>query len=213
LGLYYADFGEEGNGESGLVISPDGKPIPQKANDPAAPTLPGLHVNGRHFKFVWSRFSPQGFAFRTVRVDGSEYSFQGKFGRERVDVIPEVPYLAGVLTKNRNSRVVRGRLSMRTLGTGRGAGENPAPLCGLRHLVCAGLAAAQEGARTRHLAAAAACAPLPGGKPRTPRALAHREPRILPQGRVRNAAAREFSMRRAVSTGRSAIAAPFFVVL
>ena len=107
-GLYYPepDFGERGSGESGLVISPDGKPIPPKENDSEAPTLPGLHVNGRHFKFAWSQFSPQGFAFRTVRIDGIEYSFQGKFGREEVDIIPEVPYLSGVLTEKRNSRIV-----------------------------------------------------------------------------------------------------------
>jgi len=110
-GLYYPepDFGGHGSGESGLVISPDGKPIPPKLNDSDAPTEPGLHVNGRHFKFGWSQFTPQGFAFRTVRVNGIEYSFQGKFGREEVDVIPEVPYLAGVLTEKRNSRVVQRR--------------------------------------------------------------------------------------------------------
>ena len=107
-GLYYPepDFGEQGSGESGLVISPNGKPIPPKENDPEAQTLPGLHVNGRHFKFAWSQFSLQGFAFRTVRVDGIEYSFHGKFGREKADVIPDVPYLAGILTEKRNSRVV-----------------------------------------------------------------------------------------------------------
>ena len=108
-GLYYPepDFGEQGSGESGLVISPDGKPIPPKLNDSDAPTEPGLHVNGQHFKFAWSQFTQQGFAFRTARVNGIEYSFQGKFGREEVDVIPDVPYLAGVLTKKRNSRVVQ----------------------------------------------------------------------------------------------------------
>ena len=108
-GLYYPDpdFNEQGSGESGLVISPDGKAIPPKVNDPDAPTEPGLHVNGRHFKFAWSRFSPQGFAFRTVSVHGIEYSFEGKFGREQSDIIPDVPYLAGVLTEKRNLHVVQ----------------------------------------------------------------------------------------------------------
>lgn len=40
-------------------------------------------------------------------MDGREYSFEGKFGREQVDVIPDVPYLAGVLTEKRNTRVVQ----------------------------------------------------------------------------------------------------------
>ena len=108
-GLYYPDpgFDERGSGESGLVISEDGNPIPPKENDPDAPTLPGLHVNGRHFKFAWSRLTLQGFVFRTVTVDGREYSFEGKFGREQADVIPDVPFLAGVLTEKRNSRVVQ----------------------------------------------------------------------------------------------------------
>jgi len=76
-GLYYPDpnFNEPGRGESGLVISEVGKPIPPKENDPDAPTLPGLHVNGRHFKFAWTRLTPQGFAFRTVITEGREYSF------------------------------------------------------------------------------------------------------------------------------------------
>ena len=106
-GLYYVDLGEQGSGETGLVISPDGKPIPPKLNDSDAPTEPGLHVNGQHFKFAWPQFTLQAFAFRTARVNGIEYSFQGKFGREEVDVIPDVPYLAGVLTQKRNSRVVQ----------------------------------------------------------------------------------------------------------
>jgi lysophospholipase L1-like esterase len=73
-GLYYPnpDFGDQGGGESGLVISQDGKAIPPKANDPDVPTLAGLHVNGRHFEFAWSRLTLQGFAFRTVTVNGYE---------------------------------------------------------------------------------------------------------------------------------------------
>jgi hypothetical protein len=95
------------NGKSGLVISPDRKPIPPKANDPDAPTDPGLHVIGRHFKFAWSQLTLQEFSFRTVNVNGSEFSFQGQFGREQVDVIPEVPYLEGVLSEKRESSIVR----------------------------------------------------------------------------------------------------------
>lgn len=106
FGLYYLDLGEQ-SGETALVISPNGKPIPPKENDPQAPTLPGFHVNGKYFKFLWSRISQAGFAFRTVNIDGTEYLFHGKFGREKVDVIPEVPYLAGLLAERRDSRVVR----------------------------------------------------------------------------------------------------------
>jgi len=108
-GLYYPDpdLGEQGKGETGLVISPDGKPISLMRNDEDAPTEPGLHVNGRHFKFARSEFSLEGFAFRTVSVDGTTYFFEGKFGHERGDIVSDVPYLAGVLTEKRNSRVIR----------------------------------------------------------------------------------------------------------
>jgi hypothetical protein len=106
-GRYYVDLGDQEIGETALVISPDGRPIPKKENDPEAPTLPGFHFHRKHFKFAWSQFSPQGFAFRTVSIDGTEYSFEGKFGREQVDVIPDVPYLGGVLTEKRDSHIVR----------------------------------------------------------------------------------------------------------
>ncbi|HXN96387.1 MAG TPA: SGNH/GDSL hydrolase family protein [Candidatus Acidoferrales bacterium] len=69
-GLYYVDLGDQEIGETALVISPDGRPIPKKENDPEAPTLPGFHFHRKHFKFAWSQFSPQGFAFRTVSIDG-----------------------------------------------------------------------------------------------------------------------------------------------
>lgn len=106
-GLYDADLDEQGKWETGLVLNSDDKPIAKEPKDPDAPILPGLHVNGRYFKFAWSQLSLQGFAFRTVSVDGSEYSFEGKFGREKTDVIPDVPFLAGLLTEKRNSRVVQ----------------------------------------------------------------------------------------------------------
>ena len=100
-GLYYLDD------DTALVISRDGRPIPPKENDPEAPTLPGFHVRPRYFKFAISRLSDQGFSFRTERIEGTEYSFTGKFGTENVDVIEDVPYLAGTLTERRNGRIVR----------------------------------------------------------------------------------------------------------
>jgi len=42
-----------------------------------------------------------------VITEGREYSFEVKFGREQADVIPDVPYLAGVFTEKRNSQVVQ----------------------------------------------------------------------------------------------------------
>jgi hypothetical protein len=104
-GLYYADCDKEPDCPA-LVISSDGTPIPPKANDPDAPTQPGLHVSQRLFPFAWSEFSSQGFAFRTDRVGHTAYFFRGRFGRENVDIISDVPYLAGVLTERRNGRVV-----------------------------------------------------------------------------------------------------------
>ncbi len=108
-GLYYVDLGEQGSGETALVISTGGKPIAPKENDPDAPTEPGIHTNGQHFKFAWSQLTLQDSSFRTVNVNRSEYSFQGRFGRERVDEIPDVPYLEGVLTEKRDSNILRAK--------------------------------------------------------------------------------------------------------
>jgi len=105
-GLYYGGWE---NQESGLafVISPDGKPIPPKANDEDAPTKPGFYVGEKYYEFAWSKFSPKAFSFRTKSVNGTEFAFHGQFGCEQVDIIPEVPYLEGELKETQNGRVVR----------------------------------------------------------------------------------------------------------
>jgi hypothetical protein len=105
-GLYYGSWDNRGS-DLAFVISPDGKPIPPKANDPEAPTQPGFYVGEQRFKFASSRFSPQGFSLRTNSVNGTMFSFHGRFGCEQVDEIPEVPYLEGELKETRNGRVVR----------------------------------------------------------------------------------------------------------
>jgi len=102
-GLYYL---EGDAGQTALVISPDGRPIEPKANDPEAPTLPGFHVGSRRFKFIASHFSEREFSFRTERIEGTEYSFVGSFGHEDVEDIPDVPFLAGTLTEIRKGRLV-----------------------------------------------------------------------------------------------------------
>jgi hypothetical protein len=105
-GLYYGSWNDQ-ESDLAFVISSNGQPIPPKANDPGAPTASGFYEGERHFKFASSQFSPQGFSFRTVGIDGKTFSFKGRFGCEEVDVIPEVPYLEGELTEMRNGRVVR----------------------------------------------------------------------------------------------------------
>lgn len=104
-GLYYADENNEEN-KFALVFSSDGRPIPPKANDPDAPTQPGLYIGQQRFSFAWSHISSQGFSFRTARIGDSEYTFRGRFGREEVDILSGVPYLAGVLTQRRNGHVL-----------------------------------------------------------------------------------------------------------
>ncbi len=105
-GLYYGSWTNK-DSDLAFVISRGGKPIPQKANDPDAPTQPGFYVEDRRYEFASSKLSEQSFTFRTVQVDGNVFEFQGRFGCEQVDVIPEVPYLEGKLTQSLNGRVVR----------------------------------------------------------------------------------------------------------
>lgn len=108
-GLYYASSNPDNLEIVALVISSNGQPIAPKANDPDAPTQPGLHVGQHRFPFAWSRFSAKGFAFRTARIGDTEYAFRGHFGREQVDVISGVPYLEGELTEKRNGHVLLSR--------------------------------------------------------------------------------------------------------
>jgi hypothetical protein len=105
-GLYYGSWENHGS-DLAFVISPNGQPIPPKANDPDAPTKPGFYEGEQRFSFASSQSSPQGFSFRTVDIEGRTFSFRGRFGCEAVDVIPEVPYLEGELTEMRNGRLVR----------------------------------------------------------------------------------------------------------
>ncbi len=105
-GLYYGSWDNQGS-DLAFVISPDGKPIAPKANDPEAPTQPGFYVGEQHFEFASSRFSPQGFSFRTNSANGAVFSFHGRFGCEQVEDLGEVPYLEGELKEIRDRRVVR----------------------------------------------------------------------------------------------------------
>jgi hypothetical protein len=96
-GLYYGSWDNRGS-DLAIVISPDGRPIPPKANDPSAPTKPGFYVGEKWFEFASSQFSPKGFSFQSKSIAGKVFSFQGRFGCERVEEIEgEVPYLEGEL--------------------------------------------------------------------------------------------------------------------
>ena len=105
-GLYYGSWDNKGS-DLAFVISSDGKPIPPKSNDPDAPTLPGFYVGEKRYEFDSSRVSAKEMSFQTKQVDGTVFSFQGRFGCEPVDVIPEVPYFAGELKEMRNGRLIR----------------------------------------------------------------------------------------------------------
>lgn len=120
-GLYVVQWGNDETALAYLVISPDGRAIPPKANDPGAPTLPGFHVTRAYllkdpdlvlgdiqrFRFAQHRISKGGFSFRTQRFRGTWFVFSGRFGREDVEGIPDVPYIVGVLTEMKYGRVVR----------------------------------------------------------------------------------------------------------
>ena len=108
-GLYYFDDGAGGRVEIALVITRDGRPIPPKANDPDAPTLAGLYVSGERFRLHSFKVTSKRVSFRTFNVGGVSYSFDGKVGREDVDVIEDVAFLVGTLVKSVRGRVVERR--------------------------------------------------------------------------------------------------------
>jgi hypothetical protein len=105
-GLYYGDWDNPGS-DLAIVISSNGLPIPPKANDPDAPTKPGFYIGQIDFEFESSEFSLHGFTFRTKKVNGTFFSFAGRFGREQDAEVGEVPYLEGELKEVRNDHVVR----------------------------------------------------------------------------------------------------------
>jgi hypothetical protein len=108
-GLYYLDGGLDRGDDIVLVITLDHRPIPPKANDPSAPTLPGLHVMGERFRLRSFNLSRRRVTFHTVNVGGVSYSFSGLVGRKDVDIIKDVPFLRGTLIKRVRGRVVERR--------------------------------------------------------------------------------------------------------
>src|SRR5262249_1125230 len=105
-GLYYGSWDNKGS-ELAFVISPDGKPIPPKENDPSAPTKPGFYVEEKRYEFDSSTFSKKELSFRTEEGNGVAYSFVGQLGCEPVEDIPAVPYMEGELKELKKGAVVR----------------------------------------------------------------------------------------------------------
>ena len=103
-GLYYLDDTRDGASDMAFVITRDGGAIPPKSNDPAAPTLQGLHVDGTRFRFAARSVSTKRISFRTLTVRGVSYRFSGRVGYERVESIDDVPYILGTLSTTRNGK-------------------------------------------------------------------------------------------------------------
>ena len=106
-GLYYFDKGWDGDIEIALVITRNGRSIPQKANDPEAPTQPGLYVSEKRFKLRSFSVSLKRVSFRTNEVGGVSYSFDGRVVRAPVDVIENVPSLIGILVKRERGQIAK----------------------------------------------------------------------------------------------------------
>jgi len=99
-GLYYADWDNDESSVS-LVLSPDGKPIPPKGNDPDAPTQPGFYLHNQRYSFASLKLSAATLAFTTKEVNGLRFSFMGRFGRQSEDEIVDVPYIDGTITQTK----------------------------------------------------------------------------------------------------------------
>ncbi len=97
-GLYHADWDSEESAAS-LVISPDDRPLPHKANDPDAPIKSGFYLRNQRYPFAWSKLSDNRFSFKTSKIGGIHFSFEGTFKPENVDNIPNVPHLEGILAE------------------------------------------------------------------------------------------------------------------
>lgn len=107
FGLYYVSS-KDGSDDRGLVISADGKEIPEKANDPEAATIPGFYLSrDKRFDFEEIEIVGKNIYFKTRESDGIYFEFRGVFGEEIEPNIEQlVPFLDGKLRRVENGKLL-----------------------------------------------------------------------------------------------------------
>jgi len=109
-GLYYVASSDNSD-ERELVLSSDDKPIPQKANEPDAPTIPGFYLlRSKRIAFEKVEVIGKKVYFKTRAVRGISYEFRGTAGEEiipKFDDTTPVPFIKGKLIKLKKGKIVK----------------------------------------------------------------------------------------------------------
>lgn len=96
-GLYYLNAKQNHRDIWAFVITRHGQTIPQKENDPDAPTKPGFYLGSQRYRFVNYSVTRTAVAFETVKINGRSFRFRGRVRRGEVCGIENVPELRGQL--------------------------------------------------------------------------------------------------------------------
>lgn len=109
-GLYYVASSDNSDKRE-LVLSSDDKPMPQKTNEPDAPTIPGFYLlRSKRLSFEKVEVIGKKVYFKTRAVRGVSYEFRGTAGEEIVpkfDDTTPVPFIKGKLTKLKKGKIVK----------------------------------------------------------------------------------------------------------
>ena len=107
-GLFFVESSNEWDSRA-LVLSSNNKPIPPKANEPDAPTVPGYYLSyTKRLAFQKVEVIGKKVYFKTRSVSGVIYEFRGTAGAE---IDPEftdpIQFIKGTMTKFKRGKIVK----------------------------------------------------------------------------------------------------------
>jgi hypothetical protein len=91
-----------------LVLSHDGKSLPEKFDDPGAPTTPGLYYKDVRFQITSFKLRKSAVGLKTAEVDKIQFRFKGKI-KTRNDPQFNVPLISlhGTLEMINNGHITQ----------------------------------------------------------------------------------------------------------
>ena len=108
-GLYFVET-SNADDHRVLVLSSNNKPIPPKANEPEAPTVPGYYLSyKKRLAFEKVEVISRKVYFKTRSVGGISYEFRGRAGKEidpNFDPSVPIPFIKGILTKLKKGKII-----------------------------------------------------------------------------------------------------------
>ena len=107
-GLFFVESSNDSENRA-LVLSSNNKPIPPKANEPDAPTIPGYYLSyTKRLTFSKVEVIGRKVYFKTRSVGGISYEFRGTAGEEKDSYFTEpIQFIKGTMTKFKRGKVVK----------------------------------------------------------------------------------------------------------